>query len=207
MINFLKKLWAKKPEEKINPMKKFLIVGLGNTGAKYQNTRHNIGFKIIDYLAKKNDLSFETVRYAKRADYKFKGRLFILIKPSTMMNLSGKAVRYWMEKENIPLENLLVIVDDLNIDFGEIRLKANGSDGGHNGLKDINAKLSTTKYNRYRFGIGNKFSKGRQIDYVLSEWSDEEEKAMEKRLKKSVELIKAFGTIGPQRTMNEFNGK
>jgi len=188
-------------------MRKFLIVGLGNTGEKYKNTRHNIGFKILDYLAKKENISFETDRLADRAEYKFKGRTFILIKPNTMMNLSGKAVRYWLDKEKIALENLLVLVDDVNIPFGEIRIKARGSDGGHNGLKDIQAILNTSKYPRFRFGIGADYSRGRQVDFVLGEWNNEEEKALEERMKKSVEAIKSFGTIGLERTMNFFNGK
>lgn len=188
-------------------MKKFLVVGLGNIGADYANTRHNIGFKILDHLAQQEELSFETVRYGEQVVYKFKGRQFILLKPNTMMNLSGKAVRYWLDKENIPIENLLVIVDDLNLNFGEIRLKTKGSDGGHNGLKDIQQKLNSTNYSRFRFGIGDDFSKGRQVNYVLGEWSPEEERLLKERLDKSVELIKSFGTIGPERTMNFFNGK
>lgn len=188
-------------------MKKFLIVGLGNIGTKYHNTRHNIGFRVLDYLAEQEDLTFETVKLGDRAVYKHKGRSFVLLKPSTLMNLSGKAVRYWLQKEKIPLENLLVITDDLNIPFGTIRLKAKGSDGGHNGLKDIQAKLNTSKYNRFRFGIGEEFSRGRQVDFVLNQWDDEEEKQMKERLEKSVELIKAFGTVGVERTMNWFNGK
>ncbi|HLS30125.1 MAG TPA: aminoacyl-tRNA hydrolase [Flavobacteriaceae bacterium] len=188
-------------------MRKFLIVGLGNIGAQYENTRHNIGFKILDHLADKENLTFKTERLADRAEYRFKGRTFILIKPNTMMNLSGKAVRYWLEKEKIPLENLLVIVDDLHIPFGEIRLKGKGSDGGHNGLKDIQLILNTSKYNRFRFGIDGGFSKGKQVEYVLSEWNPEEEKALEERMDKSVEAIKSFGTIGLERTMNFFNGQ
>ena len=188
-------------------MRKFLIVGLGNVGDKYENTRHNIGFKILDYLAKKENLSFETERLADRVEYKFKGRTFILIKPNTMMNLSGKAVRYWLDKEKIPLENLLVLVDDVNIPFGEIRIKARGSDGGHNGLKDIQAILNTGKYPRFRFGIGAEYSRGRQVDFVLGEWNAEEENALEERLEKSVGAIKSFGTIGLERAMNFFNGK
>lgn len=188
-------------------MKKFLIVGLGNVGLQYANTRHNIGFKILDELVKKEDITFNTVRLGDRADFKYKGKLFILLKPSTMMNLSGKAVKYWMDKENIPLQNLLVIVDDLNIPFGEIRLKMKGSDGGHNGLKDIQQKLNTNKYNRFRFGIGNNYSKGHQINFVLNEWEPEEEQALSERLEKSAELIKSFGTAGIERTMNFFNGQ
>src|SRR5699024_1679498 len=156
-------------------MKKFLIVGLGNIGAQYVNTRHNIGFKILDHLAQKEDVNFDTVKLGERADFKYKGRLFILLKPSTLMNLSGKAVRYWMQKENISLENLLIIVDDLNLEFGTIRLKKKGSDGGHNGLKDIQQKINTSKYNRFRFGIGNEYTKGNQINFVLGTWNAEEE--------------------------------
>ncbi|MFD2551687.1 aminoacyl-tRNA hydrolase [Bizionia sediminis] len=188
-------------------MKKFLIVGLGNIGEKYQNTRHNIGFKIIDFLAEKESLSFTTDKLGDLASYRYKGRTFILLKPSTYMNLSGKAVLYWLTKEKIPLENLLVITDDLNLPFGSIRLKTKGSDGGHNGLKDIQEKLNTTKYNRFRFGISDAFSKGRQVDYVLGNWTDAENKLLPERLEKSVELIKSFGTAGVNNTMNSFNGK
>ena len=144
--------------EHFNPMKKFLIVGLGNIGTEYANTRHNVGFKILDALADKEELKFETQKLGDIASYKFKGRTFILLKPSTYMNLSGKSVLYWLTKEKVPLENLLVITDDLNLPFGNIRLKTKGSDGGHNGLKDIQDKLQTTKYNRFRFGIIYKVS-------------------------------------------------
>lgn len=188
-------------------MKKFLIVGLGNIGEKYINTRHNIGFKILDFLAKKEDLKFETQKLGDLTTYKFKGRTFFLLKPSTFMNLSGKSVLYWLTKEKIPLENLLVITDDLNLPFGSIRLKTKGSDGGHNGLKDIQDKLQTTKYNRFRFGISNEFNKGKQIDYVLGEWNEDETKKLPERLEKSIELIKSFGTAGVNNTMNTFNGK
>ncbi|MCL8008507.1 aminoacyl-tRNA hydrolase [Gelidibacter japonicus] len=188
-------------------MKKYLIVGLGNIGSEYANTRHNIGFRILDHLAKKEGLNFETQKLGDIAVYKFKGRQFILLKPSTYMNLSGKAIVYWMNKENIPLENLLVITDDLNLPFGTIRLKTKGSDGGHNGLKDTQDKLQTTNYNRFRFGISDAFSKGRQVDYVLGEWSPEEEAKLPERLDKSFELIKSFGTAGVNITMNTFNGQ
>ncbi|WP_394338525.1 aminoacyl-tRNA hydrolase [Hanstruepera ponticola] len=188
-------------------MKKFLIVGLGNIGEKYAHTRHNIGFKILDFLAEKEDLKFEAQKLGDITTYKFKGRTFILLKPSTYMNLSGKAVLYWLTKEKIPLENLLIITDDLNLPFGSIRLKTKGSDGGHNGLKDIQDKLQTTKYNRFRFGISDEFSKGRQVDYVLGEWNDDEKSKLPERLEKSVELIKSFGTAGVNNTMNTFNGK
>lgn len=188
-------------------MKKFLIVGLGNIGGKYANTRHNIGFKILDHLAESNDLTFETVKLGDMATLKIKGRSLFLLKPSTFMNLSGKAIKYWLEKEKIPLDNLLVVTDDLNLPFGTLRLKTKGSDGGHNGLKDTQDKLQTVKYNRFRFGISDEFSKGRQVDYVLGEWSEEEAQLLPERLKKSGELIKSFVLAGVNTTMNQFNGK
>lgn len=196
-----------KKSEDTPSMKKFLIVGLGNIGPKYHNTRHNIGFRILDHLAEQESLAFEPNKLGDTATYKFKGRTFILLKPSTYMNLSGKAVNYWLQKEKVPLENLLVITDDLNLAFGTIRIKTKGSDGGHNGLKDIQAQLNTTNYNRFRFGISNEYSKGKQIDYVLGEWDEEEEAKMPERLKLSVEVIKSFGTAGVNNTMNTFNGK
>lgn len=207
MLSFFGRLIGKEKKEEIPPMKKFLIVGLGNIGPKYHNTRHNIGFKVLDFLAEQEELAFETQKLGDIATYKFKGRTFILLKPSTYMNLSGKAVNYWLQKEKVPLENLLVITDDLNLPFGTIRVKTKGSDGGHNGLKDIQAQLGTTKYNRFRFGISDEFSKGRQVDYVLGEWDEEEQKNLPERLKKSVEVIKSFGTAGINNTMNTFNGK
>jgi PTH1 family peptidyl-tRNA hydrolase len=188
-------------------MKKYLIVGLGNIGEQYQNTRHNIGFKILDFLAQKENLTFETQKLGDVTVYKFKGRQFILLKPSTYMNLSGKSVVYWMTKEKIPIENVLVIADDLNLPFGTIRLKTKGSDGGHNGLKDVQDKLQTINYNRFRFGISDAFSQGKQIDYVLGEWSLEELNKLNERLELSVNLITSFGLAGIQHTMNSFNGK
>ncbi|GGD22054.1 aminoacyl-tRNA hydrolase [Hyunsoonleella pacifica] len=188
-------------------MKKFLIVGLGNIGEKYKETRHNIGFKILDFFAEKEGFAFETQKLGDVATYKLKGRTFVLLKPSTFMNLSGKAVTYWLTKEKVPLENLLIITDDLNLPFGSIRLKTKGSDGGHNGLKDTQIKLNTSKYNRFRFGISDAFSKGRQIDYVLGEWNTEEIEKLPERLDKSVELIKSFALAGVNNTMNSFNGK
>ena len=186
---------------------KFLIVGLGNIGAEYVNTRHNIGFKVLDFLAKKESLSFETVKLGALAEYKFKGRTFFLLKPNTYMNLSGKAVNFWMDKENIPLENILVITDDLNLSFGTIRIKPKGSDGGHNGLKNINLILNTQNYTRFRFGISDQFKKGQQVDYVLGKWDDTQQKGLQERLEKSIGAIKAFGTIGLGLTMTNFNGK
>ena len=206
-FNFFKRNKTSNSSEEANPMKKYLIVGLGNIGAKYHHTRHNIGFKILDHFAKKEDLTFETKKLGDLTTYKFKGRTFILLKPSTYMNLSGKSVLYWLTKEKIPLENLLIITDDLNLPFGSIRLKIKGSDGGHNGLKDIQDKLQTTKYNRFRFGISDEFSKGRQVDYVLGDWNEEENKRIPERLDLAIELIKSFGTAGVNNTMNAFNGK
>ncbi|NLP57081.1 aminoacyl-tRNA hydrolase [Lutibacter sp. B1] len=188
-------------------MKKFLIVGLGNIGEKYVDTRHNIGFKILDEIASKEEITFENEKLGAIAKFRFKGRTFILLKPSTYMNLSGKAVNYWLTKEKIPLENLLVICDDLNLDFGSIRVKAKGSDGGHNGLKDINAVLQTQQYARFRFGVGSEFSKGKQVDYVLGKWNDDELKLLPERMDKSAQVIKSFGTAGLNLTMNTFNGK
>ncbi|WP_342153967.1 aminoacyl-tRNA hydrolase [Joostella sp. CR20] len=186
-------------------MKKFLIVGLGNIGQEYDETRHNIGFKILDFFASEEDVTFESNKLGATATYKFKGRTFIFLKPSTYMNLSGKAVKYWMTKEKISVENILIITDDINLPFGKIRVKAKGSDGGHNGLKDIQQQLGTTNYPRFRFGVGAEFSKGRQVDYVLGKWNDEENAQMKDRLLRSKELIKSFGTAGLNNTMNTFN--
>jgi PTH1 family peptidyl-tRNA hydrolase len=213
MLQFIKKLFgstlpkASFTIEETDPMKKFLIVGLGNIGSEYENTRHNIGFKILDFFAKKEEFTFKTDKLGAVASYRFKGRTFIFLKPSTYMNLSGKAVRYWMTKEKIPVENILIITDDLNLEFGTIRVKGKGSDGGHNGLKSVQALLNTTKYPRFRFGISADFGKGRQINYVLGEWTTEESDKLPERLEKSVEVIKSFGTAGISNTMNAFNGK
>lgn len=197
-------------EEKISnedPMKKFLIVGLGNIGPAYDDTRHNIGFKILDTIASKEEVNFESQKLGSIAKFRFKGRTFVLLKPSTFMNLSGKAVKYWMTKENIAIENVLIICDDLNLNFGQIRIKAKGSDGGHNGLKDIISVLQTTKYARFRLGVGSEFSKGRQSDFVLGKWDEDESKLLPERLEKSIEIVKSFGTAGLNNTMNAFNGK
>lgn len=208
MFQFLLKLFKRETHiEEQDSMKKYLIVGLGNIGEKYANTRHNIGFKILDHFANEENLTFETQKLGDVTTYKLKGRTFIFLKPNTYMNLSGKAVLYWLTKEKIPLENLLIITDDLNLSFGSIRLKTKGSHGGHNGLKDIQEKLNTTSYNRFRFGISDAFSKGKQIDYVLGEWTDEENKNLKERLNTSVALIKSFGLAGVNNTMNTFNGK
>ncbi|WP_422614490.1 aminoacyl-tRNA hydrolase [Ascidiimonas aurantiaca] len=190
---------------KTDNMKKFLIAGLGNIGSDYENTRHNIGFKILDHFASQEDFIFENQKLGALASYSIKGRKLIFLKPATYMNLSGKAVKYWLDKEKIPLENLLVITDDINLPFGTLRVKTKGSDGGHNGLKDLQEKLATTQYNRFRFGIGAEFSKGRQVDYVLGNWSDEETSKLPERMDRSCELIKSFVLSGISRTMNHFN--
>lgn len=188
-------------------MKKFLIVGLGNIGEKYNNTRHNIGFQILNDLAKEHTATFETEKLGDVATFRFKGRTFVLLKPNTYMNLSGKAVKYWMTQEKIPVENILIVTDDINIDFGAIRIKTKGSPGGHNGLKDVEAKLNTQKYARFRFGVGGNFSKGRQVDYVLGTWTKEEESLLIERIPFASKAIVSFGTDGVANTMNNFNGK
>ena len=184
---------------------KYLIAGLGNIGSKYSNTRHNIGFMVLDALAKASNISFNDARYGSVAEVKHKGRTFILLKPSTYMNLSGKALSYWLQKEKIPLENLLVIVDDIALPLCTLRLRAAGSDGGHNGLKSIDEVLGTKDYARLRFGIGGDFPKGYQVDYVLGQWTDEETKQLPESMKAASDIIFSFGTIGIERTMNFFN--
>ncbi|MEN9325611.1 MAG: Aminoacyl-tRNA hydrolase [Bacteroidota bacterium] len=188
-------------------MKKFLIVGLGNIGSEYVNTRHNIGFKVLDYFANQESISFQTQKLGDVAEFKIKGRNAILLKPNTFMNLSGKAVKYWMEKEKIEKDNLLIITDDLNLSFGSIRIKTKGSDGGHNGLKNIQLLLNSSEYPRFRFGISDAFKKGKQVDYVLGEWSTEEKEALKERLSISSEIIKSFVLAGLNTTMNAYNGK
>jgi PTH1 family peptidyl-tRNA hydrolase len=204
---FLKNTLSLNTETKEELMRKFLIVGLGNIGDAYKNTRHNIGFKIVDELAEENKTTFETQKLGDVATFRLKGRTFILLKPSTFMNLSGKSVKYWIDKENIAVENILVVTDDVNIDFGTIRLKAKGSAGGHNGLKDIQEKLNTQQYARFRFGVGANYSKGRQVDFVLGEWNKQETSELIERLPTSAKIITSFGTAGLANTMNTFNGK
>ncbi len=186
---------------------KYLIVGLGNIGREYEYTRHNIGFMVLDALAKASNIVFEDRRYGFVSELKIKGRSLILLKPSTYMNLSGNAVRYWLQKEKIPVENLLVVVDDIALPFGSLRLKGKGSDAGHNGLKHIQTILSTQNYARLRFGIGNDFFPGGQVDYVLSEFDEEEEKKLPERFEICGEIIKSFCLAGIQNTMNQFNNK
>jgi PTH1 family peptidyl-tRNA hydrolase len=184
---------------------KYLIVGLGNKGAEYAETRHNIGFKVVDELANAASVSFQNETLAHIARIKYKGKQLILVKPTTYMNLSGKAVNYWMQKEKIDKTNLLVIVDDLNFDFGTVRLKPRGSDGGHNGLKDIQAVLNGTEYPRLRVGISRPEQKGVQVDYVLGEWSEEENKQLNEIISKSADAIKKFISLGISLAMNEIN--
>jgi len=186
---------------------KYLIVGLGNIGEKYTETRHNIGFQLLDFIAAKNDLSFEQKRLAYIAESRFKGRKLIYCKPTTYMNLSGKAINYWLQKEKVPISNLLVVVDDLALPFGSIRIKKKGSDAGHNGIIDIIESLGHQNFNRMRFGIGDEFSKGRQVDYVLGKWSAAEKEKLPERIEKMSEAVKSFVSIGIDRTMNFYNGK
>lgn len=184
---------------------KYLIAGLGNMGPEYKNTRHNIGFEILDALAVASNIDFMDRRYGFIGEYKFKGRTFLLLKPTTYVNLSGRAVRYWLKKEKIPVENLLVLVDDLALPFGTLRIKAKGNHGGHNGLRNISEVLGSNDYARLRFGIGNYFHPGFQVDYVLSEWAHEEEAQLPGIIDNCIEIIQSFGTIGIERTMNFFN--
>lgn len=186
---------------------KYLIVGLGNIGSEYDGTRHNIGFTVLDAFAKASNIVFADKRYGFVAETSVRGRKLILLKPSTYMNLSGNAVRYWMQQEKIPLENVLVIVDDLALPVGALRLKGQGSDGGHNGLKHIASTLGTTNYARLRFGIGNDFGKGHQVDFVLGTFDSEEQKAVEAQVETVGEIIKSFCFAGLARTMNQFNKK
>lgn len=188
-------------------MSKFLIAGLGNIGDDYAGTRHNIGFEVVDFLAKDAGVKFTSGRYADVAEMKFKGKTLVLIKPTTYMNLSGKAINYWLQSEKISTENLMVIVDELALPFGKIRIGPKGSDGGHNGLKNIQETLNTSVYPRMRFGIGNEFGKGYQINYVLGKWNEEEQKTLHDRVKIAADAIKAFAFAGLQRTMNDFNTK
>ena len=186
---------------------KYLIVGLGNIGAEYAATRHNIGFKVLDAFAEASNTVFSSQRYGSVAEAKFKGRTLVLLKPSTYMNLSGKAVSYWMQAERIPVENVLVIVDDIALPFGTIRMRGKGSDGGHNGLKNIAELLGHSNYARLRFGIGGDFPKGFQVDYVLGEWTKEEQDLLPEKIEPAVEAIRAFATVGLERAMNGFNKK
>lgn len=208
MFQFLKSLFGfgtSYLKEK-DSMKKFLIIGLGNIGEEYAETRHNIGFKVLDFFVTKENATFETGRLGDVALVKIKGRSLLCLKPSTYMNLSGKALKYWMDKEKVSLQNILVITDDINLPFGTLRLKTKGSDGGHNGLKDIQNVLQSSSYNRLRFGVGADFGKGKQVDYVLGKWNELEKEKLEERLEISSELVRSFVLAGVNTTMNQFNG-
>ena len=208
LFSFFKKLMSPTETPKTEPdTMKYLIAGLGNIGNDYEGTRHNVGFDVVDLLAKELGGTFKHDSQAFVAEVKHKGRTFVLIKPTTYMNLSGKAVRYWLTKHNIPKENLLVVLDDLALPFGKQRLRPSGSDGGHNGLKSIDQLCGGNNYARLRIGISSEFRKGQQVDFVLGKWTDEEEKQLPDILKNAVDTVKAFGTIGIAFTMNQFNKK
>jgi PTH1 family peptidyl-tRNA hydrolase len=186
---------------------KYLIAGLGNIGAEYSGTRHNIGFMILDALAGASNTPFESRRLADRCEVKHRGRSYVLIKPSTYVNLSGRSVHYWLKKEKIPVEKLLVVLDDIALPFGRLRLRAKGGSGGHNGLEHINQIIGTHNYARLRFGIGNEFHPGQQVNHVLGEWAPEEKPGLEERIRTAIEIIFSFGSIGLERTMNIYNQK
>ena len=217
MFDFLKRLFAtsngngkegkqeQSETEKNHQQMNFLIVGLGNIGSEYAQTRHNIGFRVLDALA--SNLVFEDKRYGAVTTLKVKNQTLTLLKPSTYMNLSGNAVRYWMNEKKIPLENILVVVDDLSLPFGQLRMRPGGSEAGHNGLKHISSVLGTQQYARLRFGIGNDFPRGGQVDFVLGEFTDEDLKTMDERLELAGEMVKSFALSGIQFTMNHFNKK
>jgi PTH1 family peptidyl-tRNA hydrolase len=209
MKRFIQKIkkFLRNADKQSDKTVKYLIAGLGNIGREYEHTRHNIGFDILNALVEKEGIEFSDQRYGNIAEYKFKGRTFILLKPNTFVNLSGKAINYWLKKEKISEEKLLVIADDLALPFGTLRLKAKGSDAGHNGLKNINQILGHNQYPRLRFGIGDNYSRGRQIDFVLGKWEEDEEAALSERIDKAIEIIKGFGTVGIAQTMSQYNNK
>lgn len=188
-------------------MSKYLIVGLGNIGKEYEHTRHNIGFDVVDKLANDLSVSFDIARLAATTKASYKGKQLHIIKPTTYMNLSGKAIKYWMNDLKIPIENVMVIVDDLALPFGQLRLRTKGSDAGHNGLKSIQEELQTAEYPRLKFGIGNDFLKGKQVEFVLGKWKPEQAAILQERIAVAVEIVKSFCTIGLHNTMNLFNNK
>ena len=205
MLNFFKSLFARKEEEQIAPEMKYLIVGLGNMHPDYDDTRHNVGFEVVDHLAEQKGASWKNDTLGDLALVKHKGRHIHLLKPSTYVNRSGKAVNHWMTKHKVKIENTLIVVDDLNLDFGKLRLRAKGAAGGHNGLKDIEQVLGTSKYARLRVGIGSDFPKGRQVDFVLGKWNEKERAGLGDLLKKSAEACLSFASIGMKHTMNQYN--
>jgi PTH1 family peptidyl-tRNA hydrolase len=212
MLYWLKKMFVRESItttilNEDDPMKKLLIIGLGNPGSKYAETRHNIGFKVLDEIASLKEATFETLKLGDVSSITHKGKSVVLLKPSTFMNLSGKAIKFYMRQEHIVIENILVITDDLNLPFGTLRMKEKGTDGGHNGLKDTQITLNTPKYPRLRFGISDEFSKGRQVDYVLGEWNKEEQKNLPERLDTAANMALSFIHAGLANTMNQYNGK
>jgi len=186
---------------------KYLIVGLGNMGPDYDGTRHNVGFDVVDYIAAKHKVEFEDLRYGFVGRFKHKGRVYVLVKPNTYMNRSGQAIRYWLQKEKLSIGHLMVVLDDLNLNFGRVRIKTKGGAGGHNGLKNIEELLATNQYPRLRIGIGEQYHKGNQVDFVLGKWSKKEEELLPKIVKHAAGAILSFGSIGLARTMNQFNKK
>ncbi len=206
VLRALRELLSKKRPEADSGMN-YLVAGLGNIGAEYASTRHNIGFMVLDAWSEASNTTFNTQRYGDVAEVSFKGRKFYLLKPSTYMNLSGNAVRYWMDKLKLPMENLVVVCDDINLPFGTVRMRKNGSDGGHNGLRDIEYRLGTTAWTRIRIGVGNAFAPGRQVDYVLGSLTDEQKDMIPALCEKVIEGIKSYSTIGPDRAMNFLNTK
>ncbi len=204
-MKWLKRLLGVRPSPKEDPSMNYLIAGLGNIGAEYENTRHNAGFLVADHLAARFQVEFKREHLGYLSEFRHKGRKFILLKPTTYMNLSGKAVRYWLQRKKIKPENLLVVVDDINLDFGKIRLRKKGSHGGHNGLKSIEEYLGHSNYARLRIGIGNNFHPGRQSDYVLGEWNAEEKMELPQIIEMAAAAVLDFGTLGVERTMNAYN--
>lgn len=209
MLKFLQSFFGNKDNENTSKHQevKYLITGLGNIGPDYENTRHNIGFMVLDQIAAQKEVSFEPARYGDVCRFRFKGRMFILLKPSTYMNLSGKAIHYWLTKEKIELDKLLVITDDVALPLGTLRLKTKGSDGGHNGLSNIISVLGTQEFARLRFGIGNDYPKGTQVQFVLGKWTPEELEVIQPLYKTCLNLVTSLSTVGIDRTMNQFNTK
>jgi len=206
MLEWLRKLFAFNKEEEIEDPMKYLIAGLGNIGSEYDGTRHNIGFEILDYLAEENNGKWKTDTLGDVCEIKHKGRTLCLLKPSTYMNRSGKAINYWMSKKKINRDKLLVVLDDLHMELGKLRMRGKGSDGGHNGLKDIQQVLGGSNYPRLKFGIGNNFHSGQQVDFVLGKWKSDEIERVNQQIKKSADAIKSFASIGLKFTMEKFNG-
>ena len=207
ILNWIKRLFGYSITKEVPDSMKYLIVGLGNMGADYDGTRHNVGFEIVDALAKEFDVKFKGDSLGDLCEFRHKGRTFILLKPSTYVNLSGKSVRYWLQKKKVKKENLLIVVDDKNLPFGTQRLRTKGSDGGHNGLKNIDQLLGGNNYARLRIGIGSEFHKGQQVNFVLGKWTSEEAEKLEDIIKQAKQTIKSFATIGAGRTMTLFNKK